>query len=214
VNQQLILIRFWKICSLLTSDLNTIKQEIENWIVNYLDIPSKYYSGLKPCPFAKKAWFEDKVKVVLGNSVKVLQEVDNWNGLHDLIIVIYDADSWNSESWIRSQNEKVSAKNLYLMAFNPSDEEPDDECLDPEEWGQITDDVYGMVFIQELSNLMYYTDLLKKQGYYKNVTDDFQSYVERRRLADGWNQKNNGQKDGHDEKGKEKGRCPSQINNG
>ena len=38
-------------------DLNKIKQEISNWVKDYLDVPNEYYNGLKPCPFAHKAWF-------------------------------------------------------------------------------------------------------------------------------------------------------------
>ena len=39
-------------------NLENVTQEIENWILNYLDRPSDHYNGNKPCPFAAKAWFD------------------------------------------------------------------------------------------------------------------------------------------------------------
>jgi hypothetical protein len=35
---------------------------IESWINNRLNIKSKVFNGLPPCPFAKAAWLEGKVK--------------------------------------------------------------------------------------------------------------------------------------------------------
>ena len=45
-------------------NFNIVLEEIENWIFNYLDVANDYYNGNKPCPFAKKAFLNNKVKII------------------------------------------------------------------------------------------------------------------------------------------------------
>tara|TARA_Y100000114_G_scaffold156213_1_gene182649 strand:- start:695 stop:1225 length:531 start_codon:yes stop_codon:yes gene_type:complete len=165
-----------------------IIEEIGNWINNYLDIPNEYYGGHRPCPFARPAWEKQQVKVVFGMKDEVERQVDQWNDSHRLVIVVYDADEWNAESYTEERNKQVVRKDLYLMSFDPDEDGPDDEALDPQAWGEITDEVYGMVFIQRLDDLQKYAEILKSQGYYDDLSPDFNNYVARRELANGWTQ--------------------------
>ena len=162
-----------------------IVADIKQWIFNYLDIPSKHYNNLKPCPFAKTAWIRNKVKVVFGSKDEVEQQISDWNNTHQLVIVVYDADDWHAEEWTQERNRQLCKDNLYLMPFDPDNDDPDDDSLDPIAWGSVTEDVYGMVFIQNLSELNHFSEILDKQGYYKGLSKEFNNYVERRELANG-----------------------------
>ena len=165
-------------------DLDTIKQEMENWVVNYLDQPSKYYNNLRPCPFAKEAWFAQKVKLLLGKKEEVCNQVENWNDDHELTAVIFD--EWEGvEEWADGYNHYAAQKDLYLMVFDPTADGPDDPELLPEKWGAINDDVYGWVFIQRLAKLNRYSQILEKQGYYRNLSQDFLEYINTRRSTHG-----------------------------
>ena len=165
-------------------DLDLIKKEIENWIFNYLDIPSAFYMDNKPCPFAAKAWRDSQVKVVMGKRATVRHEVYNWNDDYQLVIVVFDPMVWkNPEPWAERYNSRLAdnGKDLYIMLFEPGDEPADDPTLDPEAWGQIVDYEYGMVLIQRRAELNKFSKFLESQNYYENCSDDFMQYVSKRR---------------------------------
>ena len=166
-------------------DEQVIVEDIKQWIFNYLNIPSKHYNNHKPCPFAKTAWIRNKVKVVFGNKDEVERQILNWTDTHQLVIVVYDADDWHAEEWTQERNRQLCKDNLYLMPFDPDSDDPDDDSLDPDAWGSVTEDVYGMVFIQNLSELNHFSEILDKQGYYKGLSEEFNNYVKRRELANG-----------------------------
>ena len=39
-----------------------VKEELEQWIVEELSVPDPDLNNIWPCPYAKKAWFENQVK--------------------------------------------------------------------------------------------------------------------------------------------------------
>ena len=47
-------------------DLATIKQDIEQWITNFVEVPHPALGGWPPCPYAKKARLERDFDVRLG----------------------------------------------------------------------------------------------------------------------------------------------------
>jgi len=163
-------------------NLNDIKLELTNWINNYLDIPSDYYQGLKPCPFAKRAWAENKVEIKLGDIEVVEDELKNWDDSYDLILIVYDPEEWDAEEYTEKRNDEIASKDLNMMAFAPTPDQLDDPVLEEEDWGVIINDYdYGLIFIQRLKNLNKASEILEKSGYYKNVSKKFSAYINKRR---------------------------------
>jgi|TARA_Y100000289_G_scaffold1501_1_gene1432 hypothetical protein len=163
-------------------DLELIKKEIENWIFDYLDVPSAFYNGNKPCPFAVKAWRDQQVKIVMGDKATVRQQVYRWNDDYKLVVVVYDPALWkNPEPWAERYNERIVDKDLYVMVFDPDDDEPNDPNLTCDLYEQVVDYEYGMVFIQRLEELNNFSMFLESQNYYGNCSDDFIEYVNKRR---------------------------------
>ena len=128
-------------------NIDTVKKEFENWIVNYLDI-------------------DDKVKVILGGKEEILKEADNWNDSYQLISVVLE-DYNKIDDWCQEINRTLYKKDVYLMAHEPD--------------GDKDIDVYGWVFIQRLSEVCKYSNILQKQDYYEKLPADFLEYVESRR---------------------------------
>ncbi len=163
--------------------LDLIKKEIENWIFNYLDIPSAFYMDNKPCPFAAKAWRDSQVKVVMGDKSTVRQQVYHWDDSYQLVIVVFNPDDWsNADYWAERYNDRIQDKDLYVMVFEPG-EEADDPALNPEDYGQVVEYEYGMAIIQRLDELNKFSKFLESQNYYKNCSEDFMNYVNKRRMA-------------------------------
>ena len=163
-------------------DFDIILEEIENWIFNYLDVANDYYNGNKPCPFAKKAFLNNKVKIIPGTRKDVMSEISNWDDTYELVAVVFE-DYEGLEAWSEEVNKKLHKNNLYLMSMEPLEEGDTfgDPVLDAQDWGVLTDEVYGWVFIQRLSHVEKYSKVLEDQGYYKNLDKHFLSYVQQRR---------------------------------
>ena len=164
----------------MTLDCDTIQKDLKQWVDNYLDVPSDFYNGMKPCPYAKSTWERGGVCVLVGQEKTVMDTIDGWDDKFELVIVVYDTEKWSSNEWVQTTNKQIRNNDLYLMSFDPDNNGPDDPNLDPHEWGSVTEDVYGMVFVQRLSTLKSFSEKLKPTGYYEFVTDDFLAYVNER----------------------------------
>ena len=75
------------------------------------------------------------------------------------------------------------------MVFDPSGDYDCDPELDEDLWGSVTDEDYGMIFVQRLKNLNNHSEFLDKLGYYDMCSKEFKSYIEKRRMSDGRNEK-------------------------
>ena len=169
-----------------TADFNTgnVIKEIHNWVVNYLDVPSDYYSGNKPCPFAKKAWLSGQCKVLLGGDSEVLDILDTWDDEYELVIVaVSEHETEGLEDWCKQVNKELLEEelDLVLMPFIAGDEDPDDPDLEPDHWGKLLDEAYSLVFIQRLKVVNRTSELLEATGYYDKLGPEFMSYVKERR---------------------------------
>jgi hypothetical protein len=168
-------------------NLPLVKKELESWVVSYLDVPSKFYNNLKPCPFARQAWFNNEVNVVLGKEKEVTKQINSWDDSFNLVAIIFE--EWEDvEDWCAEKNKSICEDDLYLMCFSPDSCEWDDpqlETFSQKEFKPLIDDIYGWVFLQRLSTVNRYSNILEKQGYYKNVSHDFWEYITTRRMYDG-----------------------------
>ena len=47
--------------------MHSFESSIDDWIQNFLSKPSKTFNNLPPCPYAKKAWLDNKVDIAIRN---------------------------------------------------------------------------------------------------------------------------------------------------
>jgi len=160
-----------------------VVQELQRWSEQALTAPSAFFNGIPPCPYARQAWADSKVKVAFGGPSEVLALADGWSGSSDVIIVV--AQDWPNEEiegWCESQSKTLKEKDLTLMAFvpggGPDTGQPAEEM---EDWDPLVDEEYAMVFIQSLSDVNDASESLEASGYYENCTPEFRKYVFDRR---------------------------------
>ena len=68
-----------------------IKNEIRLWSKEALEKPNENYNNMPACPFAKRAWADNRVGFVFkkDNSFDVLfKAIDEWNDSKDVVILI------------------------------------------------------------------------------------------------------------------------------
>ena len=161
-----------------------VTAEIRRWSKQVLEQPSSHFNNLPPCPYARKAWAHNKVKIDFGDKNLVMTHCKNWDDSLDLLIVVTEDWDWSDiDDWCEEENESLADQDLALMPFVPGEELEDhgQPAEEMEDWDHLIDDPYAMVFIQRLSHVNAASKKLERSGYYKNCTAEFLEYIKDRR---------------------------------
>lgn len=152
-----------------------IISETKAWSKAALEVSNEYYNNLAPCPFAKKAWLDEKVGFCFKYN-KSWQDlytlISQWDDSKDVVILI-DFDYLpldEMDAYLNLLNEAISNgifinRDMFLMGFHPEDD--DNELLDDNEFDSTIDTPYAMIFLQRLSKLQEASNTLRMKGYYK-----------------------------------------------
>lgn len=140
--------------------------DIEDWILNILSKPEKVFANLPPCPFAKKAWLDNKVDVKkfisfeqLEKDIKELKEV--------MIFRFEDISAKDLEDISKEYNQKYPSL-LFL------EEHPDlVECFD----GLVINQGSAMLIVQDRKELEDARKQLQRTGYYDNWSETLKSRI-------------------------------------
>jgi len=166
----------------------TIADDLRSWSKHVLEVPSAHLNGLPPCPYAKKAWLDNKVKVIQVGDV--LLSAPEYAPLtdhqYDLVVIasFNIPDASEMEEVVQQYNDEGCADDYYFMLFHPEygAEEADLDFLYEHDWVSGIEDEYCMIFIQKLSKVDDLSVQLEKQGYYKAFPEDeYQTLVLDRR---------------------------------
>jgi len=158
-------------------DLETAKQDLSDWIVNFLDIPQAVLNNIAPCPFAKAALINNKINFVIGSD-SIIQDMlllnSQWNSEYEGVVLIYSRDI-DAEKF----SESVEYVNQYYYKNSG--------LLALEDHPQVIEDIaglrfnnhkYAIIIIQRAEKLQKASEILAKRGYYKNWTrQDIESVV-------------------------------------
>lgn len=171
-----------------------IVREIMQWSNNALEKPSPSFNGLPPCPYAKKAWAEDKVAIIFKeeDSYQALYScISRFEDYFDLAIVVDLANNKAPDQfheYLDSINDFISTgafidKDIWLMGFHPDDEPS--EFVKDISFDYEVDTAYSMIFVQRLSKLHEAADKLNKNGYYDSYAGEYDAsdiYEKRKKL--------------------------------
>ena len=174
--------------------MHPVERDIRTWSHEFLEVPNDRLNGLPPCPYAKQAWLDNKVKFSINTGVDgLLQEITEFES-HDYDIIVWASEEMPDMEYLDGFcdgiNETLSilGQDMHLMVFHP-DYDAEDAGLEFLLNDDVTDDTleYCMVFVQKLSLLDDASLSLEKSGYYEHFPDDvYQSLVaDRRRLRNG-----------------------------
>jgi len=159
-----------------------ICKEIMAWSDHTLQKPNPYYNGLPPCPYAQKAWEDEKVVILFKYDAdwQVLYSVvSQWEEQFDLVLVVdmaFQKDPDKFHGYLEGMNEAISEgffidRDIWLMGFHPHDEAND--FIDDSSFMQMVEDEYAMIFVQRLSKVQEAADKLAKKGYYDNYLEEY-----------------------------------------
>lgn len=159
-----------------------ICQEIMAWSEHTLQKPNPFYNNLPPCPYAQKAWQENKVAILFkyGDNLQCLYStISQWDDAFELVIIVdmdFNSDANYFHEYLDTLNDAISNgvfidRDIWLMGFHPYDD-PND-FIDDNSFMHTVEEEYAMIFVQRLSKVQEAADKLFKKGYYDNYLKEY-----------------------------------------
>jgi hypothetical protein len=173
------------------NNVHPVERDIRTWSRDFLEIPNAKLNGLPPCPYARKAWADDKVVFSINTGIDGLLDAIRQFDSHDYDIVVWAEEDLPDMDYLDGlcdgMNELMSIAgiDLHLMVFHP-DYDATEAGLEFLVDDEVTDDSlsYCMVFVQKLSKLDDAALYLEKSNYYEHFPEDVYDalVLDRRRL--------------------------------
>jgi hypothetical protein len=145
-------------------DLATVKQDLESWIVNFVEVPHPALGGWAPCPYARKARLDKDFEVRIGTDPYIdLLKISKIGLNKSVVIFAYDPVYWEYKHF----SESIRAANIVHLLDNNllalEDHPADPEIVNGIAMNQGT---YALVLVQSLSDLNAKAKLIAQKGFY------------------------------------------------
>jgi hypothetical protein len=153
-------------------DIVKVKQDIEEWIVNFVEIPHLALGGWPPCPYAKKTRLEQDFDVRLG--IDPYYDLVNLSrdglGGKSVVIFVYNPVEWTYKQFSFSLQE---ANENYLLKQDilALEDHPDDP-----EWVNgicMNQGTYAMAMCQSISDLNIKAQHIASKGFYNTWPEEY-----------------------------------------
>ena len=165
-----------------TAKEQEICQEIMAWSDHTLSAPNDFYNGLPACPYAQKAWADEKVAILFKydkNLQALYSTLSQWEDSLDLVIIVdlnFTEDPDTFHDTLNDLNKAISKgifidRDMWVMGFHPHDEAND--FIDDNTFTHLVEDEYAMIFVQRLSKVQESADKLAEKGYYDNYLEEY-----------------------------------------
>lgn len=153
-------------------ELEQVKQDIEKWIENFVEVPHPALGGWPPCPYARSARLKKSYEVFLGTDpLYDLKHVSRW-GLQgrEVVIYAYDPVEWPhslfSASLDTANRAMLLSKDLIALEDHPADVEiVNGVCMNQ--------GTYALALIQSLSDLNEKARQVAAKGFYHGWPEEY-----------------------------------------
>ena len=146
-----------------------IIKEVEDWINETISKPNKIFGNLPPCPYAKKAWRDKKVKVTCDRAVLMEDYAKLKSGELDLIMIIQQDANVDELYEFKHYLENNLGKDYVVLEDHPElKEEVGDMNLN---FGK------PVLFVQNRDKLNEARKFLESTDYYKNFEKEYKDDI-------------------------------------
>jgi len=153
-------------------DSETVKHDIEQWIVNFVEVPHPALGGWAPCPYARSARMKKSYEVYIGvDPYFDLKNRARWGmGDREVIIYAYDPVEWPyelfSDSLKNANREHLLRNDILALEDHPSDVEMvNGVCMNQGK--------YALALVQSLSDLNNKAKTMAEKGFYHNWPEEY-----------------------------------------
>ncbi len=150
------------------------KKYLENWILNFLSTPQSILNDLPPCPFAKKAYIDNKITIIeVSDYVNdITTYLSNWIDDYDVAVFVCP-DQVDAEDFVeqtKNLNELFMSKGLVLLEDHVDIDERIGNLI-------LNNGKYNIILAQRMDKLNEAADKLHKTEYYQNWPKDYYDKV-------------------------------------
>jgi hypothetical protein len=153
-------------------DIETVTQDIENWIVNFVEVPHPALGGWAPCPYARSARMKKSYDVRIGvDPYFDLKNQARWGmGDREVIIYVYNPVAWPYEifsgSLKNANHEHLLKADIIALEDHPTDQEiVNGVCMNQGK--------YALALVQSLSDLNTKATVMAEKGFYHNWPEEY-----------------------------------------
>lgn len=153
-------------------NINTVKQEIEQWIVNFVEVKNPALGNWPPCPYARKARLENDYNVRVGRD-------PYWDlvdiAIHGLdgksvVVIAYDPAEVDYNEFhykLKLANETWLLRNdILALEDHPADLEIVNGVI-------MNQGRYALALVQSLSDLNAKAKIMAAKGFYDAWPEDY-----------------------------------------
>jgi len=148
---------------------NQMTKEVEDWINETLSKPNEIFGNLPPCPYARKAWKDKKVKVTYDKAVLIEDYAKLKSGEIDLIMIIQQDASVDELYKLKDYLESNLGKDYVILEDHPE--------LKEEVGGMNLNFGKPVLFVQNRNKLTEARKFLESTDYYKNFEKEYKDDI-------------------------------------
>ena len=153
-------------------ELEQVKQDIESWIKNFVEVPHPALGGFAPCPFARQARLKKSYEIYLGTDPYYDLKNRSRYGMdnREVIIYVYDAVEWPHRLFADSINsantEHLLRNDLLALEDHPTDVEMVNGVI-------MNQGTYALALVQCLSDLNARAKQMAVKGFYHDWPEEY-----------------------------------------
>lgn len=153
-------------------DIEQVKADIEQWMINFVEVPHPALGGWPPCPFARSARMKRSFEVYLGSDpyYDLKNRARYGMGNKEVIIYAYDPVEWPHELFAASI-ESANAEHLLRNDILALEDHPDD--VEDVNGAVMNQGKYAMILVQSLSDLNAKAKQMAAKGFYNSWPEDY-----------------------------------------
>lgn len=153
-------------------DLAQVKQDIEQWIMDFVEVPDPALNGWPPCPYARRARLENLYEVRLGVDVyaDLVHLASTGLGNREVIIYAYDPHDWPRGKFANDLHHAnlgfLLPRDIIALEDHPEDPEwVNGLCMNQ--------GTYALAMCQSLSDLNSKASSVARKGFYDAWPEDY-----------------------------------------
>jgi hypothetical protein len=152
--------------------IDQARQDIESWIINFVEQPNPALAGWPPCPYARRARLDNTVHIRLGIDVYTDLMALSRDQIepNEVIIYVYDPREWSYEKF---HQELASVNSGFLL---PKDIIALEDHPDDPEWVNgvcMNQGQYALAMCQSLKELDAKAKLMAEKGFYDSWPEEY-----------------------------------------
>lgn len=148
-------------------DEQSIRQQLEHWLANFVEQPNPLLNNWPPCPYARQARLSNQILTVFDSPLEIAQYTNRLEE-YDVVILCFDHKKYSAsqiELFAKHINSILMLKDYVVLEDHPNSEELINGAK--MNFGEC-----GLMVLQRLSKLNTAADQLRNKGYYTTWSEE------------------------------------------